>query len=309
MARTASKDTVRVGDIDVPLSHQDKLFFPDDKITKGDLVDYYRQAAPRMLGYLKDRPLVMERYPDGIGSERIVQKNAPDYFPDWITRAEVPKQGGTVCHVIAGKPATIVYLANQASVEFHVFLSRLGALGQPDQVVFDLDPPDAEGFPDACRTALRLRDLLEHELGLAAYVKTTGGKGLHVHVPIRPDGDFDTVRDFARGTAEVLAARYPDELTTEARKNQRGNRLYLDVMRNAYAQTAVAPFSVRARPGAPVATPLAWAEAGDQNIRPRDFTVATISERPEHSADPWADMSRHRRGLSAPRRRLADLRT
>ncbi|HEY1704812.1 MAG TPA: non-homologous end-joining DNA ligase [Trebonia sp.] len=312
MARTASKEVVRVGNEDVPLSHLDKLFFPptghSDGITKGDLVGYYRQVAPRMLGYLKDRPLVMERYPDGIGGERIVQKNAGSHFPDWITRAEVPKQGGTVLHVIADKPATLVYLANQASIEFHVFLSRLDAIDQPDQIIFDLDPPDAEGFGDACRTALRLRGLLEDELGLAAYVKTTGGKGLHVHLPIRPGEDFDPVRDFARGTAEVLAARYPDELTTEPRKNQRGSRLYLDVMRNAYAQTAVAPFAVRARPGAPVATPLDWAEVGDQNIRPRDFTIATISERPERSADPWAGMSRHRRGLSAPRRRLADLR-
>lgn len=237
-----------------------------------------------------------------------MSKNAPDYFPDWITRAEVPKQGGTVCHVIADKAATLVYLANQASIEFHVFLSRLDALDQPDQVVFDLDPPDAEGFGAARRTALRLRDLLEDELGLAAYVKTTGGKGLHVHVPIRPGEDFDTVRDFARGTAEVLAGRYSDELTTEARKNQRGNRLYLDVMRNAYAQTAVAPFAVRARPGAPVATPLDWAEVGDHHLRPGHFTIATISERPEHSADPWAGLSRHRKGLSAPRRRLATLR-
>ena len=307
MARAASKDVVRVGDIEVPLSHLDKAFFPGDGITKGDLVEYYRQAADRILPYLKDRPLVMERYPDGIDDERIVQKNVSRHFPDWVSRAEVPKQGGTVCHVIADKPATLVYLANQASIEFHVFLSRLDALDQPDQIVFDLDPPDAEGFADACRNARRLRGLLEDELGLAAYVKTTGGKGLHVHVPLRPEVDFDSVRDFARGTAEVLASRHPDELTTEPRKNQRRGRLYLDVMRNAYAQTVTAPLAVRARPGATVATPLDWDEVDEKNLSPGQFTLRTIPGRLERIEDPWAGMNRHRRGLSTPRRRLSEL--
>lgn len=307
MTRTASRDTERVGGIDVQVSHLDKRFFPDDDLAKGDLVDYYRRTADRILPQVKDRPLVMERYPDGIDAERIVQKNVPGYFPDWVTRAEVSKQGGTVTHVIADKAATLVYLANQASIELHQFLSRLDALDRPDQIVFDLDPPDTGAFPGACRNAVRLRELLEDELGLAAYVKTTGGKGLHVHVPLRAEEEFDAVRDFARGAAEVLARRYPRELTTEQRKDQRGGRLYLDVMRNAYAQTVTVPLGVRARPGAPVATPLDWAEVDERTLSPRQFTLRTVPGRLEEAGDPWAGLNRHRRTLSAPRRRLAGL--
>jgi bifunctional non-homologous end joining protein LigD len=291
----------------VQLSHLDKVFFPDDGVTKGDLVSYYRQMAPAILGYLRDRPLVLDRYPDGITGQRIVQKNAGKHFPDWVRRAEVGKQGGAVCHVLADRADTLVYLANQAAIELHIFLSRVAALDRPDQLVFDLDPPSDDRFGDVCRHALQLRGVLEDELGLTAYVKTTGGKGLHVHVPLRPEEDFDAVRAFARDAAALLAGRYPDELTLEQRKDQRGNRLYLDIMRNAYAQTVVAPYTVRARPGATVATPLSWDEVADQRLSPRQFTVRSIAARLERSGDPWVTMARHRRGLAAARRRLAAL--
>lgn len=299
--------TERVGGITVKLSHLDKPFFPGDGITKGDVVAHYRDMAPRMLGALRDRPLVMGRYPDGITGQAIVQKNVSGHFPDWVSRTEVKKRDGAVCHVVCDKPATLVYLANQGCVELHVLLSRRGALERPDQLVFDLDPPDSEGFGRARRCALELRGLLEGELGLTAYVKTTGGKGLHVHVPLRADEDFDAVRDFARAAAGLLASRFPEQLTLEQRKDQRGRRLYLDIMRNAYAQMAVAPYSLRARPGAPVATPLHWAELGDDSLSPRQFTQRTITARLERSSDPWAGMARHRVGLSGPRRRLAAL--
>ena len=305
MAREAIE---RVGGIDVPVTRLDKLFFPDDGITKGDLIQYYRGVAGAMIPYLRDRPLVMERYPDGISGHGVVQKNVPGYFPEWVSRAEVPKQhGGTLCQVVCDKPATLVYLANQGCIELHVFLSALGALDEPDQLVFDLDPPDAAHFGEARRTALDLRELLEGELGLTAYVKTTGGKGLHVHVPLRPGDDFDSVRAFAREIAGLLVTRSPERLTTEQRKENRGERLYLDLMRNGYAQMAVAPYSVRARPGAPVATPLDWAEL-DGDLSPSQFTIAMMGDRlARQSRDPWAGMARHRRGLSAPRRRLAAL--
>jgi bifunctional non-homologous end joining protein LigD len=301
MAREAS---VRAGGIDVPVTRLDKLFFPADAITKGDLIGYYRDIAPAALPYLRDRPLVMMRYPDGIDGPRIVQKNISGHFPDWISRVQVKKKDGTVCHAVADKPATLVYLANQGCVELHVFLSPRNALDQPDQLVFDLDPPDGEHFGLACATALDLRALLEDELGLAAYVKTTGGKGLHVHVPLRPEDDFDAVRGFARDVARVLVSRQPDDLTMEQRKDSRGQRLYLDLMRDAYAQMVVAPYSVRARPGAPVATPLGWAEL-DGGLTPGQFTLGTVRERVASVPDPWKGMARHRRGLAAPRRRLA----
>jgi bifunctional non-homologous end joining protein LigD len=263
--------------------------------------------APHILGYVRDRPLVLDRYPDGIAGQRIVQKNAGRHFPDWVRTTEVGKQGGSVCHVLADRPDTLVYLANQAAIELHIFLSRVGALDRPDQLVFDLDPPSGDRFGDVCRHALHLRAVLEDELGLTSYVKTTGGKGLHVHVPLRPEEDSDAVRGFARDVAVLLARRYPDELTVEQRKEQRGDRLYLDIMRNAYAQTVVAPYTVRARPGATVATPLEWDEVADAGLSPQQFTIRTVAARLERSPDPWVAMARHRRGLGTVRRRLARL--
>lgn len=301
-------EAVRVSGITVELSNTSKTLFPDDQVTKGDLVGYYRDIAARMLPYLRDRPLSMERYPDGITGERIVQKNVPRYFPDWIARTRVKKQGGTLVQVICDRPATLVYLANQACIEMHAFLSRTGALDRADQLIFDLDPPDDHRFDQVKHLALELHDLLE-ELGLTAFVKTTGGRGLHVHVPLNAGDDFDTVRRFARQASDVLAAREPDILTTEQRKDSRGDRVYSDVMRNAYAQTAVAPYSVRARPGAPVATPLDWAELKDASLTPHQFTLRTVGGRLDRlgAFDPWAGMARRRYSLARAAQRLAKL--
>lgn len=295
--------------VTVRLSHMDKVFFPDDDLRKGDLVDYYRMVAPRMLPYLRERPIVMVRYPDGVTGEAILQKNVSRYFPDWVKRVEVERigRGGAVCQVVADRPETLIYLANQACVELHVLLSRAAALYRPDQLVFDLDPPAEDGFDGARRCALDLRRLLEEDFGLTTYVKTTGGKGLHVHVPLRADEGFDPVRDFARAVAELLIRDAPDRLTLQQRVDQRGNRIYLDVQRNGYAQMAVAPYSVRARRGAPVATPLQWAEVEDAELNPRRFTMRTMGDRLATTQDPWAGMSRHRRGLAAARRRLKSL--
>jgi bifunctional non-homologous end joining protein LigD len=302
-------DTVQAGGIEVKLSHTGKVLFPDDKITKGDLVAYYQRAADVMLPWLRDRPVAMRRYPDGITTPGLFQKNVPRYFPDWITRAEVPKQGGSLQQVICDKPATVVYLANQACIEFHAFLSRLDRIDDPDQVIFDLDPPDANRFGDVRTIALRLRQLLEDELGLPTFVKTTGGKGLHVHVPLNARADFDTARGFTQEVAALLAARNPDLATTEQRRDKRGDLIYLDVMRNSYAQLAVAPYSVRARPGAPVATPLNWDELNDK-LHPGQFTVTTVPDRISalgRNGDPWAGMGRRGPGLTRAQERLRRL--
>jgi bifunctional non-homologous end joining protein LigD len=304
-------ESLTAGGIEVDLSHTDKVLFPGgEEITKGDLIEYYAQVADWMLPYLRDRPVAMARYPDGITGPRIFQKNVPDYFPGWITRAEVKKQDGILHHVICDKPATLVYLANQACIELHVFLSRLGLLELPDQLVFDLDPPDADHFGDARLAALQLRDLLADELGLTAFVKTTGGKGLHVHVSLRAEDSFDAARGFARQVGGLLAARNPDLVTIEQRKDKRGHRLYLDVMRNAYAQTAVAPYVVRARPGATVAVPLDWDEVADPGLVPGQFTLRTVRRRLAslgQAGDPWAGLTRHRYSLARAQGRLDQL--
>jgi bifunctional non-homologous end joining protein LigD len=304
-------ESMDVGGIRVDLSHTDKVLFPgQEEITKGDLIEYYADVAGWMLPYLRDRPVAMARYPEGITGQRIFQKNVPDYFPDWITRAEVKKQDGVLHHVICDKPATLVYLANQACIELHVFLSKVGGLDHPDQVVFDLDPPDAGHFGEVRVAALQLRELLEDQLGLTSFVKTTGGKGLHVHVPLRSDGDFDAARGFARQVGGLLVTRIPDMATLEQRKDKRGSRLYVDVMRNAYAQTVVAPYVVRARPGAAVSVPLHWDELNDSTLEPGRFTLRTVRSRLaelDGATDPWADMTRHRYSLAAAQGRLDQL--
>jgi bifunctional non-homologous end joining protein LigD len=310
MADTAAREQLRVGRQAVPLSNTGKVLFPQDGITKGDLIGYYRDIAGVMLPYLRDRPLSLARYPEGITGERIFQKNVGRHFPDWIPRAEVDKAGGELCQVLAEKPADLVYLANQASIELHTLLSRTRALHQPDQLIFDLDPPGDDRFGDVRTVALRLRAILADDLGLTPYVKTTGSRGLHVLVVLNAEEDFDTVREFARQVATVLATALPGLVTIEPRKAARGDRIYADIMRNGYAQTAVAPYSVRAHPGAPVAVPLHWDEVADPQLSPRGVTIRTIAGRLDELAragDPWAGMARHRYGLARPRRLVRGL--
>jgi bifunctional non-homologous end joining protein LigD len=302
-----SKSTVAVGRRRVEVSNPDKVLLPGDGgITKADLVDYYRQIAKHLLPYLTGRPIAMERYPDGLAGERVFQKNVPGYYPEWISRVRIPKQHGSLHHVLVDQPATLVYLANQACITVHAFLSRADHLHHPDQLMFDLDPPGNE-FRLACRVALDLRQLLEAELRLPTFVKTTGGDGLHLVVPLNRSEDFDAVRSFAAGVARLLARRDPDHVTVEQRKQKRGNRLFMDVMRNAYAQTAVPPYAPRARSKAPVATPLDWDEVQDPGLQPDRFTVRTIFSRLARRADPWKNMGRRARSLSAARERLERL--
>ena len=300
-------EEITLDGITVPLSHPDKVLFPDDGITKEDLARYYADVAGLMLPWLRDRPVTMVRFPDGLGGQRFFQKNASSYFPGWIRRVTVPKEGGQVEHVICNKPATLVYLANQACIEIHAFTSRADKLDAPDQMVFDFDPPDATRFADVRRAALWARRFLADDLGLTSFVRTTGGRGLHVHVALNRRADFDTVREFSHRAAGVLARRHPDVLTTEQRKDKRGDLIYADVMRNAYAQTVTASYGVRARPGAPVATPLSWAEVEDDDLRPSQFTLTTVRARLDGGHDPWAGFADSRHGLSEADKRLAKL--
>jgi len=292
---------LRSGRRSVLLKKPDKLLFPDDGISKADLADHYRVVAARMLPHLRGRPLMLERHPDGIGGPGFVQKDVPAYFPDWVHTAELPKEDGTVDYLIADDTATLLYLANQACTTVHRFLSKADRPHHPDRLVFDLDP-SGDDFETARSAAKHLHALLA-DLGLASAVMTTGSRGLHVLVPLTRGADFDEVRAFARAVADRLAERHPDRLTTEASKKARHGRLYLDVQRNAYAQTAVAPYTVRALPGAPVATPLAWAELDERGLTARRWTMATIRDRLADE-DPWAGLSRHGRSLAEATKRL-----
>ncbi|MET8505107.1 non-homologous end-joining DNA ligase [Streptomyces sp. NPDC004787] len=294
--------SVRVGRREVEVPRPGKVLFPDDGLTKDDLAGYYRRIAPRMVPQLRGRPLMLERHPDGIDGPGFMQKDVPDHFPDWLDRAELPKADGTVTYVLCDDAASLVYLAGQACVTPHRWLSRADRPDHPDRLVFDLDPP-GEDFTPVRRAAGRLRALLD-ELELPSLPMTTGSRGLHVVVPLRRGETFDEVRAFARGLADLLAARHPDELTTAARKKDRGERLYLDVQRNGYGQTAVAPYAVRARPGAPVAAPLDWAELDDPGLTARRWTLRHADELLDRTA--WQDPPRGH-STAAARRRLAEL--
>jgi bifunctional non-homologous end joining protein LigD len=292
--------------IKVEITHPDRVLFPADGITKSDLVDYYAAVAKVMVPHLKDRPLTLWRYPRGIDEQGFVQQDFAGTLPDWMGSAEVAKEGGTVVHPVADRREALLWLANQNCITPHSWLSRRDRLDEPDLIVFDLDPTTNDFAP--VRAAARAcADVLE-DLGLASYLKTTGSRGLHVVVPLSRGADFDAVRQFARDVAAVVAADDPDHRTVEQRKDKRGDRIYLDVMRNAYAQTAVAPYAVRARRGAPVATPLEWDELGSRGLRADRFTIRDVPKRVAEQGDPWADMRRRARSLTHPMQRLTKLR-
>ncbi|MGW3354914.1 non-homologous end-joining DNA ligase [Streptomyces bungoensis] len=304
--------TLSAGHRTVEIRRPGKVLFPGTagaaEYTKGDLADYYRCVAPYLLPHLRGRPLMLERHPDGLDGPRFMQKNAPDHYPDWITRAEVPKEGGTVTHVVCDDTATLLHLADQACLTLHRWLSRTDRAGgphHPDRLVFDLDPPGDDDFAAVREAARWLRELLD-ELGLPCAPMTTGSRGLHLVVPLSGRQNFDEVRRFAHEVAEFAEAAHPDRLTTAARKAARGDRLYLDVQRNAYAQTAVAPYTVRALPGAPVATPLRWEQLDDPGLDARRWSLADAAD--QARTDPWAELPARGRALGPARRRLADLR-
>jgi bifunctional non-homologous end joining protein LigD len=291
-----SGETRRFGPYTVELERLDKVLYPDAGITKREVVDYYQAVADPLLAHLEDRPLTLRRFPDGIAEEGFYQKQAPDYIPGWIARVEVPlAEGGSQEQITAGNAATLAYLAGQAALELHPWLSRSPELDSPDQIVFDLDPGEDRDFGDVRTAALRLRELLV-SLEMKPRVMVTGSSGAHVRVPLRAGPGFDEVRAFARRVVEHLAARHPDDLTVESRKKDRKGRLYLDVARNARGQTAVAPYSLRALPGAPVALPLEWDEF--RNTRDaRAHTLASVPRRLEERGDPWKGVGREARSL------------
>jgi bifunctional non-homologous end joining protein LigD len=295
-------ETKRAGRRTIKVSNLEKVFWPDAGFTKGDLIDYYQAIAPVMVPHVRDRMMTLERFPDGIKGERFFSKTIPRYFPDWIARKTVPKSKGTVTHVVSNDVATLVYLANQAVITPHVSLSRTSRIDVPDQLIIDLDPPE-NGFEVARRTAFTLKEILE-AAGLAAFAKVTGSKGVHVMSPITPRLRFGEVREIALAIAEALIARHPDDLTLEVKKAERGKRTLVDFMRNSYGQTAVAPYSVRARPGAPVAVPVAWEELEDSSLGPRSFSIKDVPARVETSGDPWKGWRKQARSLAAAANKL-----
>jgi bifunctional non-homologous end joining protein LigD len=270
------------------ISRPGKTLFPEPGLTKADLARYYEQVADVMLPHLAGRPLVLHRFPDGIGESGFYQKQASQGAPVDTVTVAAQNSRGHVEHLLVDDVEGLRYLANQAVVELHRWLSRADELDRPDLLVIDLDPPRRPDVTALRRTARAARDLLG-EIGLTPYLMATGSRGYHVVAPLDRTEGFDDVRALARAVADRLAADAPDELTTEQRIAQRGNRIYLDINRNAFAQTTVAPYSPRARPGAPVATPIEFAELG--RVAPDGYDTTSIVRRLARKPDPWADIA------------------
>jgi bifunctional non-homologous end joining protein LigD len=284
------------------LSNLDKVLFPEDGITKGDMIEYYRRIAPQMLPHLAGRPLSLKRYPDGIHQQSWFQKNTPEYFPDWIKTVPIAKEDGQTVYVVCEKAADLVYLANQATVTLHIWLSRYDKPDNPDLLIFDLDPSDSD-FEPVREAAFTMRKLLT-DLGLTPYVKTTGSRGLHVCCPLTRSAGFDEVHGFARDAAKLVVRWNPKALTTEMRKEKRGARVFVDFLRNSYAQTAVAPYSLRARPGAPVSAPISWDKLADPKTGSQIYNIKNMFRQ---TRDPWAGMRAHARGISGPKKKLEEM--
>lgn len=279
-----SKQDVRFGDHTVALSNTDRVVFPEVGITKGDVIEYYRDVAAVMVPELRGRPLTIERYTKGLAGGGFFQKHAQKHFPPWIERVTL---GGKtlVTYPLCNSQAALVYFANQGALAFHIWTSREDNATNPDLIVFDLDPP-AGGF-DLVRKVAKLLHASLSKIGLTAFVKTTGSKGLHVVAPLDDDDDYDDVSTLCHELARELCARHPDLLTTEFYKKDRHGRLFFDTMRNAPGATFVAPYSLRGRPTAPVSTPIEWDELDDPALRADTFTLRTIRDRLATVGDPW----------------------
>lgn len=291
----------------IDLSNRDKLFFPEAGLTKGAIVAYYERIADTMLPHLRRYGVSMQRFPDGIQGKSFYHKDTPEHFPTWIQRVDFPRRkGGRFKAPVVDSKAALVYLADQAVLTHHLYLARTDDLEHPDKMIYDLDPPEKAARSALARqAALDMRDVLG-ELDLQAWVQTTGSKGFHVVVPLDRRADFEEVRAFAQDTALLLARRRPERYTVEQRKDKRKGRVFLDTLRNAYGATAVAPYAVRGRPGAPVATPLDWHEV-QRGAAPGRWTVTNMFKRLAQKEDPWAHLMRHARSLSRRREPLKDL--
>jgi bifunctional non-homologous end joining protein LigD len=287
------------------ITHPEKVLFPDDGITKGELAAYYEAVAAAMVPHIRARPVTMERYPAGIKAEGFFQKDVSKGFPAWLERVEVPKKGGTVHHALIADTRSLLWMTNQNCITPHVWTSRAPDLYHPDICVFDLDPAEEE--PGVLRAAaIALRDLLD-ELGLPSWVKTSGSKGFHIAVPLDGKLGFGEVSGFANAVGALLVRRDREHLTQEFHKVDRAGRILVDTGRNGYSATFAAPYAVRARAGAPVSAPCTWEEVERGEVGPRTFTVRTMGERRGKLGDVWAEMRRRRRSLKRPIERLRQL--
>ena len=289
-------NTVSIEGRSFALSRLDKVLWPQDGYTKGELINYYVEVAPYILPHLKGRPMVFTRYPDGIEKQSFYQKNAPPSLPEWVNTFTYYSSDSKrdINFILVEESATLVWLANQACIEMHPWLSRTASVDYPDFVIFDLDPSPGNSFEQVRTIALLTRRVL-NELGLRSYIKTSGSQGLHVYVPVDNEYSYEEIRDFGHSVAEIICTMQPDIATIERTVRKRGAKIYVDYLQNVKGKTLCSAYSVRPRDGATVSAPLNWDEVS--NVKPSDFTIKTILPRLQKLGELFAPVLTDRQSL------------
>ncbi|KIX84866.1 hypothetical protein J120_05070 [candidate division TM6 bacterium JCVI TM6SC1] len=287
---------MKVGNRIIEITHPDKIMFSDPTITKKEVIDYYHAIAKYMVPFLKDRVLTVQAFPEGVMHQGFYQKNVQSHYLSWIPTITIDKKdGGSTQYAIGINQAELVYLANQNCVVFHPWLSRVDKLDFPDKIVFDLDP-SIDDFSAVQHAALVAKHVLE-ECGLVPFVMTTGSRGMHVVTPLRRLYTFEQVSDIARIIAERIVSYDPQTFTVEIRKDARKSKVFIDSLRNNSGATAVCPYSLRPRPGAPVATPITWAQATDKTLTSQQYNLYTVGHKLKKDGCAWKDFKRYAQTL------------
>lgn len=297
---------VKIGSHTVALTNLDKVYWPDEGYTKGDLIKYYFEVAKYIAPYLKDRPLIMKRYPNGINGSFFHQHDVNE-APDYVRTATLAvEEGHDVDYILGGDTATLLYMANLGAIERHPWHSRVRNIDRPDWFVFDLDPQGVE-WSDICDVALSCREILKG-LGLESFAKTSGSRGIHVYVPIKPVYSYEQVADFAKGVATIIERENIEVATMErSLKKRHKARIYLDHMQNARGKSVVAPYSVRPKPGATVSAPLEWSEVKQKKVRIEDFTIKNMLQRIKRRGDLFQPVLKKRQSLEQAIKKLEGL--
>ncbi|NLB51650.1 MAG: DNA polymerase domain-containing protein [Syntrophomonadaceae bacterium] len=303
-----SQSQASIGGRSFSLSNLDKILWPEDHFTKEELIKYYVQAAPFIIEHLQDRAMVFTRYPNGIEGKSFYQKNSPQHLPDWIKTFPLYSSDSDriINYTLIEEQATLAWLANQACIEMHPWLSRINSLDYPDFVVFDLDPSADSTYENVIIIAQILNQLLT-SLGLHSYLKTSGSLGLHIYVPVINKYTYEEIRVFANKIAALVASSTAKISTIERSVRLRGDKIYIDYLQNGRGKTLCSVYSVRPRPGAPVSTPLEWDELTE--VTPADFTIKTIIPRLKERGELFAPVLTDKQSLENAQQKLKSLAT
>ncbi len=299
-----SDKTIIINQRELNLTNLEKVLFPESGITKQDVIDYYQKIALHILPYLHNRALSLLRFPDGILAEKFFQKNKPAFFPAWIKSIAVPLK--TIDkfdnYMVCNNLESLIYLANYVCVP-HVWLSYYDKLNYPNHLIFDLDPSEKQDFTQVRLLSLKLHDFL-HKLGLSSFAMLTGSRGMHVLVPIKRNKTFEQVRLFAKQVAQVLVNQNPDLYSIEFNINKRQDKILIDTLRNSYGATAVAPYAVRDKAGAPVATPISWQLVHDNKLSSQRYNIRNIFNYLAQEPNPWVNFNQMAVTLTEPMKKI-----